>query len=52
MCTDRARNGYNSGMGEIFRKVASISMINTATPTATAVAAAATTTSTTTKSEL
>lgn len=27
MCTDRARNGYNSGMGEIFRKVAAISPI-------------------------
>ena len=24
MCADRARNGYNSGMGEIFRKVASV----------------------------
>lgn len=28
MCTDRARNGYNSGMGEIFRKVAGISPIS------------------------
>ena len=27
MCKDRARNGYNSGMGEIFRKVAGISPI-------------------------
>jgi len=27
MCTDRAANGYNSGMGEIFRKVAEISKI-------------------------
>ena len=27
MCTDRAANGYNSGMGEIFRKVASISPV-------------------------
>ena len=27
MCEDRANNGYNSGMGEIFRKVASISPI-------------------------
>lgn len=26
-CEDRARNGYNSGMGEIFRKVAAISPI-------------------------
>jgi hypothetical protein len=28
-CTDRARNGYNSGMGEIFRQVCSISPIPT-----------------------
>jgi len=28
MCEDRARNGYNSGMGEIFRKVAGISPIS------------------------
>lgn len=28
-CTDRARNGYNSGMGEIFRKVAAISPVQT-----------------------
>jgi hypothetical protein len=28
MCTNRANNGYNSGMGEIFRKVASISAID------------------------
>lgn len=27
MCQDRARNGYNSGMGEIFRKVAEISPV-------------------------
>eukprot|EP00929_Paragymnodinium_shiwhaense_P116372 TRINITY_DN8584_c0_g1_i1.p1 TRINITY_DN8584_c0_g1~~TRINITY_DN8584_c0_g1_i1.p1 ORF type:complete len:336 (-),score=65.67 TRINITY_DN8584_c0_g1_i1:299-1306(-) len=27
MCTQRAENGYNSGMGEIFRKVAAISPI-------------------------
>ena len=27
MCTDRASKGYNSGMGEIFRKVASISPV-------------------------
>lgn len=27
MCANRAANGYNSGMGEIFRKVASISPI-------------------------
>jgi len=27
MCADRARNGFNSGMGEIFRKVAGISKI-------------------------
>jgi len=27
MCEDRARNGYNSGMGEIFRKVAEISPV-------------------------
>jgi len=30
MCQDRAANGYNSGMGEIFRKVADISPILTA----------------------
>ena len=29
MCTNRANNGYNSGMGEIFRKVAAISAIDT-----------------------
>lgn len=29
MCLDRAANGYNSGMGEIFRKVAAISPIQT-----------------------
>ena len=29
MCTDRARNNYNSGMGEIFRRVASISPVET-----------------------
>ena len=28
MCEDRAQNGYNSGMGEIFRKVAAISPIS------------------------
>ena len=27
MCEDRAQNGYNSGMGEIFRRVAQISPI-------------------------
>merc|ERR1712146_801608 len=27
MCTDRAANGYNSGMGEIFRKAAGVSPI-------------------------
>ena len=27
MCKDRADNGYNSGMGEIFRKVCSVSPI-------------------------
>ena len=27
MCVDRSRAGYNSGMGEIFRKVAAISPI-------------------------
>ena len=27
MCAERARNGYNSGMGEIFRKVAEIAPI-------------------------
>mmetsp|Transcript_86648 Transcript_86648/g.279842 ORF Transcript_86648/g.279842 Transcript_86648/m.279842 type:complete len:378 (-) Transcript_86648:65-1198(-) len=27
MCEDRKRNGYNSGMGEIFRRVASISPV-------------------------
>ena len=26
-CTDRANNGYNSGMGEIFRKVAAITPV-------------------------
>lgn len=26
-CADRARNGYNSGMGEIFRRVAAISPV-------------------------
>merc|ERR1712166_1714387 len=26
-CTDRANKGYNSGMGEIFRKVANISPV-------------------------
>lgn len=29
MCQDRAQQGYNSGMGEIFRKVAAISPIST-----------------------
>jgi len=29
-CTDRANNGYNSGMGEIFRKVAAITPVNLA----------------------
>lgn len=28
MCEDRARQGYNSGMGEIFRRVASVSAID------------------------
>lgn len=28
-CTQRAQQGYNSGMGEIFRKVAAISPVNT-----------------------
>ena len=27
MCAERARNGYNSGMGEIFRKVAAITPV-------------------------
>jgi len=27
MCEDRARNGFNSGMGEIFRKVAAITRV-------------------------
>ena len=27
-CEERARNGYNSGMGEIFRKVCAVSPIN------------------------
>ena len=27
MCEDRARNGYNSGMGEIFRRAASITPV-------------------------
>ena len=27
MCSQRKRNGYNSGMGEIFRKVAAITPI-------------------------
>ena len=30
MCSQRAANGYNSGMGEIFRKVASISPVRIA----------------------
>ena len=30
MCTDRAANGYNSGMGEIFRKVAEITPVQLA----------------------
>merc|ERR1712078_509361 len=29
MCEDRKRNNYNSGMGEIFRKVAEIAPIET-----------------------
>eukprot|EP00957_Ditylum_brightwellii_P061805 4690477-Ditylum_brightwellii.AAC.2 len=29
MCEDRARAGYNSGMGEIFRKVCAVSPIPT-----------------------
>ena len=32
MCRDRAANGYNSGMGEIFRKVASISPVLVSAP--------------------
>jgi hypothetical protein len=32
MCEDRKRNGYNSGMGEIFRKVAEISPITCEAP--------------------
>merc|ERR1719253_547870 len=28
MCEDRARNGYNSGMGEIFRKVCAVAPIS------------------------
>jgi len=32
MCEDRARQGYNSGMGEIFRKVAAVTMIDLKTP--------------------
>ena len=27
MCAQRAANGYNSGMGEIFRRVAAISPV-------------------------
>ena len=34
MCTSRAEQGYNSGMGEIFRKVASISPIQLLLPDA------------------
>ena len=30
MCEERARNGYNSGMGEIFRKVCAVSPISDA----------------------
>ena len=33
-CTDRAANGYNSGMGEIFRRVAQINPIDTVRCTA------------------
>jgi hypothetical protein len=33
MCSDRADNGYNSGMGEIFRKVCSVSPISPAAVT-------------------
>jgi len=32
MCQDRANNGYNSGMGEIFRRVGAISPIPIQTP--------------------
>jgi hypothetical protein len=32
-CQDRADNGYNSGMGEIFRRVAMISPIDDVTAT-------------------
>jgi hypothetical protein len=32
MCVDRAKHGFNSGMGEIFRKVAAISPINVDVP--------------------
>mmetsp|Transcript_37305 Transcript_37305/g.93683 ORF Transcript_37305/g.93683 Transcript_37305/m.93683 type:complete len:348 (+) Transcript_37305:119-1162(+) len=31
-CEDRKRNGYNSGMGEIFRRVAAISPVQIAAP--------------------
>eukprot|EP00592_Proboscia_alata_P018090 CAMPEP_0194419838 /NCGR_PEP_ID=MMETSP0176-20130528/19023_1 /TAXON_ID=216777 /ORGANISM="Proboscia alata, Strain PI-D3" /LENGTH=292 /DNA_ID=CAMNT_0039227029 /DNA_START=103 /DNA_END=981 /DNA_ORIENTATION=- len=34
MCNQRAENGYNSGMGEIFRKVSAISPINESIPVA------------------
>ena len=40
MCADRAKNGFNSGMGEIFRKVASISPVQTAPAPAAAAAEA------------
>ncbi len=31
-CLDRARKGYNSGMGEIFRKVAAIAPVDVGAP--------------------
>merc|ERR1711871_714083 len=46
-CTDRAAQGFNSGMGVIFRKVAEITPVgNTAAPKTTAVSAGAAGTST------
>jgi hypothetical protein len=40
-CTQRAAAGYNSGMGEIFRKVAAISPVNLSPPQPKAIAAPA-----------
>ena len=34
MCQERAANGYNSGMGEIFRRVAAVSPVPLARPSA------------------